>query len=71
MASCSKGTIAFYFYKANGFPGAVELINEEFGKLLWKAVDDENFEEIKEMLQNCGVSVDEKCKLEGYEGTFL
>ncbi|XP_046864470.1 uncharacterized protein LOC124458519 isoform X3 [Xenia sp. Carnegie-2017] len=56
------------YAKANGFPGAVELINEEFGKLLWKAVDDENFEEIKEMLQNCGVSVDEKCKLEGYEG---
>jgi hypothetical protein len=58
------------FSKANGFTGSVELIKEELGRLLWKAVDEENVAEIKEMLDNCGAYVDETCQLEGYEGMY-
>ena len=46
----------------------MQLIKEELGRLLWKAVDEENVTEIKEMLENCGAYVDETCQLEGYEG---
>ena len=56
------------YAEAHGFTNSVELIKEELGKLLWKAVDEENVDEIKEMLENCGAYVDEACKLEGYEG---
>ena len=56
------------YAEAHGFTNSVELIKEELGKLLWKAVDEENVAEIKEMLENCGAYVDEACKLEGYEG---
>ncbi|XP_028398947.1 uncharacterized protein LOC114522461 isoform X2 [Dendronephthya gigantea] len=56
------------YAEANGFPGSVKIIKEELGKYLWKAVDDEEVEEIKVMLENCGAYVDEICHLEGYEG---
>ncbi|CAB4002871.1 ankyrin repeat, partial [Paramuricea clavata] len=56
------------YAEANGFAGSVQLIKEELGKLLWKAVDEENMAEIKEMLENCGAYVDETSTLEGYEG---
>lgn len=46
----------------------MQLIKEELGKLLWKAVDEENVAEIKEMLENCGAYVDVTSSLEGYEG---
>jgi divalent metal cation (Fe/Co/Zn/Cd) transporter len=59
-----------FFSTANGFAGSVQLIKEELGKLLWKAVDEENMAEIKEMLENCGAYVDETSTLEGYEGTL-
>ena len=58
-----------HFPTANGFSGSVEIIKEELGKYLWKAVDEGEEEEIKTMLENCGAYVDEICHLEGYEGT--
>ena len=62
-------TFLIFSSTANGFQGSVELIKAELGKLLWKAVDDENIPESKEMLTNCGAYVDETSQLEGYEGT--
>lgn len=46
----------------------MELIKEELGNLLWKAVDEENVTEIKEMLTNCDAYVDKTSQIEGYEG---
>lgn len=56
------------YAEANGFAGSVEVIKEELGNLLWKAVDEENVAEIKEMLTNCGAYVDQTSHKEGHEG---